>query len=512
MIAYLVNSTLCSALLLAVYHLLLKNKTMYNFNRAYLLFGILFSLAVPFIVVKHTVVKLPSIQQTIEPELLLIDVADAPVDVNNQSLSADSRAANHHTNYLVYTAATVYSLVSLLLLVRFISNLNRIRLSVKQNGYVNFKKSKLVLVDENLTPHTFLNYIFLNKQEYESNKIEADVLRHEQTHASELHSADIIFMELVLCLCWFNPLIWFYRTTIQLNHEFIADAAVLNGNNNISEYQQLLLSKLDYMKSLSITSQFNYSITKNRLIMMSKSTPTLTAALSRLAVIPVLAFAFTFFCAKTKAQQTPAAPKQNAKTKALDTSTAFKTALPAKVVKFPPPVIWTKFPHTKDGVSADLLNEYAALTTKCIDSTHKPVMRYGHITAADKQRMEDIFRQMSSEQQMHQSIGFSYSAPPPPPASPTDAQLASWKNAAEYGVWINDKKSKNTDLESYKAKDFDNFFVSKLYGAARAHVKYHYQVNLMTVDYYKKFRIEAAENRNKAYMYYRSIKPASLEN
>ncbi|MCR8556448.1 M56 family metallopeptidase [Mucilaginibacter sp. BJC16-A38] len=507
MIAYLVNSTLCSALLLAVYHLLLKNKTMYNFNRVYLLLSVVFSLTVPLIVVKHTIVRLPSIQKTIEPQLQLTDANNPQPDFQVQTPLRVTPIVNHpHINYLPGILMAVYGIVSLLLLFRFIRNLNRIRLTIKQNQHVTYKDTKLILVNENLTPHTFLRYIFLNRQQYESNQIEADILKHEQTHASQLHSVDIIFMELITCFCWFNPLVWFYRNAIQLNHEFIADTAVVTTNCNISEYQQLLLGKLGYMKSLSITSQFNYSITKNRLIMMNKNTSALTAALSKLAVIPVLAFAFTFFCTKTEAQQTPAVTKQDVKAKP-ESSTAVKPNQPVRKVSFPPPMIWGKFPHTKEGVSADSLKEYAVLTAKFIDTNNKFIKRLGTISKEDKKRMKDIFEKMSPEQQMQQKIGFSYPAPPLPRAVPTQAQLDSWKNPAEFGVWINEKKAKNADLEKYKAEDFNQYFVSKLYPAARVHVKYHYQVDLMTVDFYNKYRKEALENKTNAYTYYRSWKP-----
>jgi bla regulator protein BlaR1 len=53
MITYLVNFTLCSALLLLAYHLLLKNKTTYTFNRVYLLSSVLFSLTVSLITIRQ---------------------------------------------------------------------------------------------------------------------------------------------------------------------------------------------------------------------------------------------------------------------------------------------------------------------------------------------------------------------------------------------------------------------------------------------------------------------------
>ena len=52
MITYLVNFVLCSGLLLLIYRAFLGNENLYRFNRFYLLFSLVFSLAVPFITIK----------------------------------------------------------------------------------------------------------------------------------------------------------------------------------------------------------------------------------------------------------------------------------------------------------------------------------------------------------------------------------------------------------------------------------------------------------------------------
>ena len=503
MITYLVNFTLCSALLLAAYHLLLKNKTMYTFNRIYLLVSVLFALSVPFIAVKHEVVPLPALQQPVQQQLQLIPDNDASIGVSMPSTPAIPINEDHpHINYTLYALIAIYSLVTLLLLLRFIRNLNIIRLSVLHNKSIGYKNARLILVEEKLTPHTFLNFIFLNRDAYNNGEVEADVLKHELAHAGQCHSADVIFIELVQIFCWFNPFLLLYRKSIQLNHEFIADAAVLNSNINVNGYQQLLLSKLGYVQSLAITSQFNYSVTKKRLIMMGKNTSAVTAMFARLAIIPVLAIAFTLFCTKTEARQEPASSKQDAKIKLVEKTqpTAVKVKVKFKAPKSP----WSNFPYTKAGVSEDLLKEYTELTMKYVDTNKRPYRKYKTLSPPDRERMITIFKQMSLEQQGQQIFGFNYPFPPFGKDQPTQKQLDTWKNAAEFGVWIDGRKAKNLDLDNYTFQDFDHFFVSRLLKAARVHVKYHYQIDLMTAAYYKKYRKDELDNKYKVYMYVRS--------
>lgn len=492
MINYLVNFTLCSALLLLTYQLLLKNKAMYNFNRAYLLLAILFSLVIPVIAVTRTIAPLPSIteapvQQLIADHIVLVpNKANTPVEMDNP------------VNYMLYSCCIiVYGIFTLLLLIRFIKNLYTIHASIKQNAITSYKTARLVLINENLTPHTFFNYIFLNGQAYHSGQIEQEVLQHELAHARQLHSVDIILIELIQVFCWFNPVLIFYRKAIQLNHEFIADAAVLNSNSDLRSYQNLLISKINGIKSLSITSQFNYSITKKRLIMMTKTTPTATAWFSRLAVIPVLAAAFMLFCSKTDAQQT-AVTQAKSNSDLLDSKIKIDTTQAGTPEKWEPMV----YPSTKDGVSETLMKEYKAIIAKYIpdNSVHAKMML--KITPEDKDRMITIFKQMSRKQQKQQLWGFVYPGEPLSPSAPTQAQFDSWKNAKIYGVWINGKRIKNTDLDKYKPRDFSQFLGSRLTKRAVINDGFHYQVDLMTVDYYNKYRRDAFLNRYNSMMYY----------
>jgi beta-lactamase regulating signal transducer with metallopeptidase domain len=504
MINFLVSSTLCSALLLLGYHLLLKNKTTYQFNRAYLLLSLGFSLVIPFITIKQPVTDLIPAQTVIE-QLKIFPVDDAPRDkIVNQTVAArhdinDQPAVE--INYTLYIVTGLYGLAALVLLARFIKNVVSINLSAQNSERLPYRDAWLVLITDKLTPHTFLNYIFINRDDYVNNLIESDVLKHELTHARQWHSADVLFIELLQVICWFNPFIFLYRKAIQLNHEFIADAAVINGNHDVSGYQYLLLGKISGLSAPGITSQFNYSVTKKRLIMMTKNTSAGMALSARLSIVPVMALAFVLFCSKTQAQQQPVV-KQPATSKVVK---APAIANAGKSKPAPPMIRFSDYPYTKDGVSEDKLKEYMAITAKYEEGPDREIKRPAKVTAEDEQKMEPIFRQMSMAQQDQQSITFFYMPGPLRPSTPTQKQLDEWKDPKYCGVWINDKKSKNSDLENYKPGDFGNFFVSRLLGAARKHVDYKYQVDLMTADYYKSYRAEAIANRHKPHMSFRML-------
>jgi hypothetical protein len=161
----------------------------------------------------------------------------------------------------------------------------------------------LVLVDEKILPHTFLNTIFINKSDYENRNIEDELYTHELTHVAQKHTLDILFIEIIKCVFWFNPILIFYKKAIQLNHEFLADEKVVNSYNNIPVYQSLLLSKANEKQQYYLASNLNYLVTKKRLIMMSKKTPISIAILKKVALTPIFAGLIFFMCVKSVAQE-----------------------------------------------------------------------------------------------------------------------------------------------------------------------------------------------------------------
>ena len=287
MIDFLIKSTLSLIVLISVYFLILENEKMAVFNRFYLLFSILFSFSVPFITIE--VLATPSnviLQEAVfRPENSVVTIADEAI------------------NYYQIIGWIVYGIGASFFLFRFVKNINDITSRIKRNPIVKYNNSKLVLVDEKILPHTFLNTIFINKSDYENRNIEDELYTHELTHVTQKHTLDVLFIEIIKCFFWFNPILIFYKKAIQLNHEFLADEKVVNSYNNIPVYQSLLLSKANEKQPYYLASNLNYLVTKKRLIMMSKKTPISIAILKKVALTPVIAGLIFFMCIESIAQE-----------------------------------------------------------------------------------------------------------------------------------------------------------------------------------------------------------------
>ena len=105
----------------------------------------------------------------------------------------------------------------------------------------------------------------------------------------------------------------------------------------------------------------------------------------------------------------------------------------------------------------------------------------------DYNRLESIFKLMSKTQQADQEFSIRPPFKPSPKTTPTEKEFESYKNPKIYGVWIDDKKVNNKVLNEYKASDFSQVFISKLYLNAQKTIgyKYKYQLGLETHEYYE---------------------------
>lgn len=297
MIDFLIKSSISLTVLLGFYHLILEREKMHQFNRFYLLLSILISLAIPFITFE--IIKIVPVIQNMEPLNTLITSSEIPeFEIQENFIPKDENI--NLTHYILWS---LYGMISFLLLLRFGKNIWKLISKSKSNPIVKYKNADLVLVEEKTLPHSFWNSIFINFEDYNNRNIEDELYSHELVHVTQKHTLDILFIEFLKVVFWFNPLFILYKKAIQLNHEFLADEEIVKTYNNVPFYQNLLLNKSNNNQSIYLASNLNYLITKKRLIMMTKSTSQKIALLKKITIVPVLAGLIYFFCIEIVAQE-----------------------------------------------------------------------------------------------------------------------------------------------------------------------------------------------------------------
>ena len=65
----------------------------------------------------------------------------------------------------------------------------------------------MIFLKQQILPHSFLNYIYVNGDQYLNGEIDEKLLAHEMAHVKQKHSWDIIFIELIHMIFWFNPIL-----------------------------------------------------------------------------------------------------------------------------------------------------------------------------------------------------------------------------------------------------------------------------------------------------------------
>lgn len=289
MIIYLLKSGLLLVVFYIVYKLLLENERMFRFNRTYLLVSIVFSLLIPL--------QLFSIGSVFSNKIKIIELEGIMIEAN--------KVVSDKINYsemLVFLLELIYLFIVAVLVLRYIRNVYSFYIKTKKSKVEILKGQKIVLTKESILPHSFWNAIFVNREDFKNGKIPLELIAHEKAHLQQKHTLDILFIEFLQIVFWFNPMFVLYEKAIKLNHEFLADEAVNKQFGEIRNYQNLLLDFASHKKTVTLASNINYLITKKRLLMMTKKESTIKMILKISSVAAACVFLLFAFNTEAIAQ------------------------------------------------------------------------------------------------------------------------------------------------------------------------------------------------------------------
>jgi hypothetical protein len=321
MITYLLKSGLLLAVFFAVYKLLLENEKMFRFNRIYLLGSIVFSLIIPL--------QLFSVVSLFSDKVRMIQLEEIMIVTDKAVLDKID-----YSEILMYFFGVTYSVVAIILIVRFIQNVLSFYFRIKKNKIEIIKGQKVVLTEERILPHSFWNAVFLNQEDFKNGKIPLELLTHEKAHLEQKHTLDLLFIEVLQIVFWFNPIFIWYKKAIKLNHEFLADEAVNKQFGAIKNYQNLLLDFASQKNTVALASTINYLITKKRLLMMTKKESFTKIVLKVFTVGAVYAITFFVFTPKSIAQSSNNVKMKEGFNLSYDTTSVNEPKFPGGIEKF----------------------------------------------------------------------------------------------------------------------------------------------------------------------------------
>jgi len=140
-----------------------------------------------------------------------------------------------------------------------------------------------------VSPFSWLRYIVLSHDDYMAQ--DAAVIAHERGHICQHHTLDLLLVDTLTALQWFNPAMWMLRQDLRAIHEYEADAAVLSQGINMRQYQYLLIQKAVSDCGYSVVNGITHSTLKNRISMMSHKKSSSASLLKLLAFVPIVGVA-----------------------------------------------------------------------------------------------------------------------------------------------------------------------------------------------------------------------------
>ena len=274
---YLLKANIILALLYAFYRLFFYRDTFFKWRRAALLGILAVAVLAPLPWTQMWLSTLPTAHAvgTFTAEVLLPEFIVTP-EPSRTGLS------------LTHLAAWIYGIGVCLLAVRILIQCLAIGRLGRRCPRTEVNGMTIHALPEGEAPFSFFRQIFVCPTGHTPEELD-EILVHEQTHARQVHSLDVLAAELACMLGWFNPFVWLWKREVRQNLEYLADQSVLAGGHDRRTYQYHLLGLAYHKAAATIYNNFNVLPLKKRIRMMNKQKSKSIGQLKYLLFIPVAA-------------------------------------------------------------------------------------------------------------------------------------------------------------------------------------------------------------------------------
>lgn len=297
-INFLIESGISLIVLYLFYWIVLRKLTFFSLNRLILLGTLVFSFLLPLINI--------SLKGTNNTETTLLDIASR-IGSNINLPAATIKANENQSFFQAFDWKEMlflgYLLGVIILAINLLIGILKVYLMSRTRNIKLYPKYSLVFTNKAFAPFSFLNKIFINKSLIQENQLD-EIIAHELAHIEQRHTIDVLVIEFFLTIQWFNPVMWLYRRSLKETHEYLADHSVINKGYNQTSYQTLLLKYIKGLKAIELTNNFNRSLIKKRIAMMTKKQSTKLTFLRIFILLPIiLSLILVLACSKSENPQ-----------------------------------------------------------------------------------------------------------------------------------------------------------------------------------------------------------------
>jgi len=393
---YLLKSVIWIAGFALVFILFLRNERFFLLNRIYLVAGILTSFFFPMISIHYTVV-LPVIRNFQTESAIVSEIQNT-----GKSIIPDLKLM-----LLVLYVSGIFFVLTLL--IRQGRSLLR---TIKKSEIISLRPVKLIKTPDYTSSFSFFSYVFVNPSITDVETKE--IMNHELVHIRQKHWFDLLLVELLCMMQWFNPLVWIYVRFIRQNHEYLADEVALQRTSDPAIYRAVLLNQIVGAPVVSLANSFNYSLNKKRFNMMKNIISSPYRKMKILLILPVFAIVLYAFA------------KTDYRYKSADESSDKMSQVPATQTKEVKGTVVDQDGETLPGASVTVTGSFLGVSTdakgyfKLDNFPENGILNVSFVGYKSK-AIKPVFTSEMVIKMMRDTIKYlntNISTPPPPPPPP----------------------------------------------------------------------------------------------
>ena len=298
MITLFLTYELKVAVLIATFYifwrLLTAKETWHRLNRIVLLSTAVASFVLPLCVITiHQTVEVdPLPMEAIDETMLPETTAMQPEVAFSPSTVTPEQEQQFDWQLLL---AVIYNIGVAVVLSKMLLSIWRLhRMALESEIHPLSDGRQIAINEEAKTPFSWLKTVFLNHKDYEEGT--TALLTHELGHIRLHHSVDVLLVELLTALQWFNPTMWMLRADLRTIHEYEADQQVLSHGFNDIQYLHLLIRKAASQSGYSLANGFINSTLKKRINMITKPKSSRRQWLRFAYLLPIIAISLYASC------------------------------------------------------------------------------------------------------------------------------------------------------------------------------------------------------------------------
>jgi TonB family protein len=269
----------CSGVLYSYYALALKNNSFHHWNKRFILLAVIACLFIPTLQFAMNVAPAPSQQ-------LNMIVVCAYVTKNVQQAGID---------FSSWLPGGIYIFIALLLLLNMVRNWMQVKRLARGGQKTQFEGYQLITHPQVKSTFSFFHNIFWSEDLSHESPEGRQILKHELEHVRAGHTGEKLFMQVICCICWFNPFFYLLKKELTMVHEFLADKAATKEEAREDYARTLLQATLQTRLPLLINS-FGQAPVKRRILMLFNHHSS-HSLIKKIIIFPlVLALGFAIGC------------------------------------------------------------------------------------------------------------------------------------------------------------------------------------------------------------------------